>query len=344
MRRRRHAPAELGLLAVRLLATAVLFSLVACGGSQQPKAQPAEPSKPALHQGPITDFVPAAGLRWMAVVRPKELLQDQTLRQGLEKLFPNQRLDGFAQNSGLDLRGLGVGCVAGFDLGTLYLAETTSAVDSVQRAFLARLASDPVTKHPGPGVVHITGLIGLTPESFVGLSGRLVGVSVKDPTLTKIVGAFALERLKKSPSALFGAALSSLPKTLAIDPLQFYAPGPFSDEWAEGAHGLLGASLAAGMAARINTPGFVDALIVLAGDYGNDSQATVQRALETFQDLAQSGLGRILTLHEAGVMPEIQATPTEVTLRVRLPLQQLLDGLYAAVAANVWELLDYKPR
>lgn len=325
------------------VACAIAVAVSGCGGSKPP-AQPAQQTAPALHQGPITDFVPAAGLRWMVVARPKELLQDATLRRGLEKLFPHERLDLFAQNSGLDLRQLDVGCVAGFDIGTLYLAETTTAVDAAERAFLARLASDPVTKHPGPGVVHITGLIGVTPESFVGLTGRMVGVSVKDPTLTKIVSAFALDKLKKSPSALFGAALGSLPKNLAVDPLQFYAPGPFSDEWAKGAHGLLGSTVALGITARINTPGYVDALAVLEGDYGNDPDATVQRALGTYHDLAQSGLGRILALYDESVAPEIQATPTAVTLRVRLPLGRLLDGLYAAVAANVWELLDYKPR
>ncbi|HEY5959037.1 MAG TPA: hypothetical protein VIV60_20900, partial [Polyangiaceae bacterium] len=195
----------------------------------QPPAKPSAPPALALHRGPITDFVPAAGLRWMLVARPNELLQSAPLRRGLEKLFPSERLELFAQQSGLDIRSLGVGCVAGFDLGTLYLAETM-ATQKVEKAFLARLASEPVTKHPGPGVTHITGLIGLTPESFVGVEGRLVGVSVKDPTLTRIVGAFALERLKKSPSALAGAALRDLPKSLAVDPLQFYAPGPFKDE------------------------------------------------------------------------------------------------------------------
>jgi len=325
-----------------VLAGSVAVAVSACGGSRSVAGVAAQ-SASALHQGPITDFVPAAGLRWMVVARPKELLQDQNVHQGIDKLFPNARLDGFAKNSGIDLRQLGVGCVAGFDIGTLYLAET-AGVQPIEQAFLGRLASDPVTQHPGPGVVHITGLIGVTPESFVGLSNRMVGVSVKDPTLTKIVGAFALGKLKKSPSSLAGAALGSLPKTLAIDPLQFYAPGPFADEWTKGAHGLLGASIAVGITGRINAPGYLDALAILEGDYGSDSELTMKRALATYQDLAQSGLGRVLGLGDERVAPEIKTTPTEVTLRVRLPLKHLLDGLYAAVAANVWEMLEYKPR
>jgi len=201
-----------------------------------------------------------------------------------------------------------------------------------------------VTKHPGPGVVRITGIIGITPESFVGLERQLLGVSVRDPSLTKIVGGYALEKLKKSPSALSGVALRSLPATLANEPLQFYAPGPFPDEWVKGAHGLLTNTVAVGFTARIVTPGTVDAIAVLEGDYGNDTPATVARALGTFQDLAESELGHLLVLQDDQVTPEITATAERITLSVRLPLARLLDGLYAVVAANVWGILGGIPR
>jgi hypothetical protein len=320
------------------------LSLGACQHAQPP-AKVGSPAPLALHRGPITDFVPAAGLRWMLVARPNELLQNATLRRALDKLFPPERLNVFAQQSGLDIRSLGVACVAGFDLGTLYLAETM-ATGKVEKAFLARLASEPVTKHPGPGVTHITGLIGLTPESFVNVEGRLVAVSVKDPTLTRIVGAFALERLKKSPSALAGAALRDLPKSFAVDPLQFYAPGPFNDEWAAGANGLLADSTAVGISAHLTETGertAVDVQVMLRGEYGANSKQTVERAVVSFQDLAQSGLGRLFALNDVTISPDISATPHEVTLRVQLPLLRLLEGLHAAVAANVSELFDYGP-
>jgi hypothetical protein len=193
-------------------------------------------------------------------------------------------------------------------------------------------------------VVHITGLIGLTPESFVGIHGNIVGVSVKDPTLTKVVAGFALGKLKKSPSALNGAALRSLPAMLDEAPLRFYAPGPFGDEWSKGAYGLLADTVAVGISARLVSPDTVDALAILEGEYGGDAPATIRRALATFHDLAQSGIGRLLSLHDETVTPEIVATDRDVTLRVRLPLRRLLDGLYAAVAADVRDLLDYKAR
>jgi hypothetical protein len=315
----------------------------ACGATQS-SPQTAKPEIPQLHRGPITDFVPAAGLRYMIVARPAELLTDPTLKQGAARFFSPERLDAFASQSGIDLRTLSIGCIAGFDIGTLYLAETSTGVEQAKSAFTRRLVSEPVIKHPGPGVVHVMGIIGVTPESFVGIEGRLVGVSVKDPTLTKIVGGFALEKLKKSPSALLGAALRTLPTTLTNDPLQFFAPGPFSDEWSTGAHGLLSGTIAVGITARINAPGTVDVAVVLDGDYGDDSTATMQNALVTFQDFAQSGLGHLLALQDETVTPEITATARRITLRARLPLRRLLDGLYAVVAANAWDILVGEPR
>jgi hypothetical protein len=121
---------------------------VGCAGAKKPPESPANP-QPSF-QGKITDLVPAAGLRWMVVVRPRELLANDNLRAGLDKLFPSERLDVFTKNSGIDLRTLDLGCVAGFDIGTLYLAHAKDAAAPTERAFLARLASDPVTKHPGP--------------------------------------------------------------------------------------------------------------------------------------------------------------------------------------------------
>lgn len=303
-----------------------------------PKQAPA-----SEYQGALTGLVPAAGLNWMVVVKPKQLLHDASLRQGVERLFPNARLDVFAKNSGVDLRTLDTGVVAGFALGTLYLAEGVD-VDAARSAFLNRLASEPLSKRLGGETVHVTGLIGITPQSFVNASSRIAAVSVNDPTLTKICAAFALGKLQKSPSALFGAALRDLPSSLATDPVQWYAPGPFSDEWARGAHGLLKDTVAVAVTGRVEKPGWLDVLVLLHGDYPTAPEQSVQKALATFRELADSALGRVLSLDDPSLAPEIVATEHEISLRVRLPIERLLDGLYGVVAANVWDLLDYSSR
>lgn len=308
-----------------------------------PSATTAKVVPATEYQGPLTGLVPAAGLNWMVVVKPKELLRDASLRQAVERLFPNARLDVFARNSGVDLRTLETGIVADFGLGTLYLAEGID-VRAARSAFLKRLASEPLTKALGGDVVHVTGLVGITPQSFVNASARIAAVSVNDPTLTKICAAFALKKLQKSPSALHGAALRNLPGSLAVAPLQWYAPGPFSDEWARGAHGLLRDTLAVAITGRVDSPGWLDVFVLLRGDYGNEPDQNVQQALATVRDLAGSALGRMLSLDDPSLAPVIVATDREISLRVRLPIERLLAGLYGVVAANVWDLLDYPSR
>jgi hypothetical protein len=324
---------------VRLAAVwLVAGTLGACASSTPPK--PPHTVEPQKQPRPLTDLVPAAGLRWLVVARPKELYAEAELAASLVRLFPKERLDAFARASGIDLRALDSGVIAGFDLGTLYLAEAPGRIDAAQRAFLERLVSLPVTKQLGKGVTHTTGIIGLTPESFLTIDGLGIGVSVGDPTLTKIAGAFALGKLEKSPPALSGAALSELPQSLESYPLRFYAPGPFEGEWTRGARGLLAETLAVAIVARPEPEGVFRVALTAMGDYGSDLAVTNQKARQSYQDLAQSDLGRLLGLGSDQVAPEVIVEARRITIHVQLPLKRLMDGLYTAVAADVWEMLD----
>lgn len=327
----------------RLLSVGLaLGTLCACASPPSPKP-PVSESKP-VHQGPPTDLVPAAGLRWLVVVEPKRLWSIPGVAPSVQRLFATERLDAFAKASGLDLRTLDAGAIAGFDLGTLYLALTRDRIGIAQEAFIDRLISDPVTKHLGPGVTHTTGIIGTTPESFLALDRYGVALSVGDPTLTKIAGAFALGKLHKSPSALRGAALRELPKTLDDEPLRFYAPGPFIGEWARGAQGLLAETTAVAIVARPEQNGVLRVAVTALGDYGDDVNAVNRKARQSYEALAQSDLGRLLGFAEPTLSPEVMAESRRVSITLFIPLQRLIDGLYTAVAANVWDMLELAPR
>ncbi|MGC4064255.1 MAG: hypothetical protein QM784_06340 [Polyangiaceae bacterium] len=292
----------------------------------------------------MTDLVPAAGLRWLVVAHPKLLLADQDFARGLDQLFPTPRLDAFARASGVELRALASACVAGFDIGTLYLAETPSGIGIAQQAFVDRLVSDPVIKYPGPGVTHITGIIGTTPESFVALDGFGLGVAVKDPLLSKIAAAFALGKLKKSPSALDGAALRELPAEASRAPLRFYAPGPFGEPWASGAEGLLGRTLAVAIAA---TPEQRDRLrieAILAGEYLEDLGAENERARRSVERFETSALGRLLGMSTESALKEVIVERTRIVVRMSLSTSRVFAGLHAAVAADAKEMLELRSR
>lgn len=315
-----------------LLACAVSFACLGCASARSPDRAP-EPAP--LPKAKLTEYVPAAGLRWLAVARLAELSRAPEMRSSLELLFPSVRLAAFARATGLDLREAPVAAAAGFDLATLFLAETPWENGNIERKFIERLTTPPRVETSIHGVHRISGSVGLTPETLVRADHRFVAVSVGDPTVARVAQLYAEGRLGRSPSALKGSALSTLPPELESAPLRFYAPGPFSDEWARGARGLLGVTLALGVAAYSEA----DTLRVVAILSGRWNGGDVSQLEAAWNDLAGSSMGRLLGLDQPATPAEVTVTDDQLTLRVRLSRLPLVTGLRAAVAADVWEFL-----
>lgn len=307
------------------------------GASQQTKSPaPAAP----LHGGPLTDFVPAAGLRWLALGRPRELAQNAEFAEAASRLLPEARLNAYAQSTGIDLRTTPSGLIAGFDYATWYMAELRTGHEVVEQRFAARLLHDATVQSPHPSLRRLSGMVGQTPETLLISRGHWVAVAVGDPSPARVAEAFAQRRLRRSPPALRGSALSKLPAHLEQAPLRFYAPGPFEGEWARAARGLLARSLAVGVAATPAPEGALNACLVLAGDFadlGAEAEARIQGAWE---DLSQSSTGTLLGLRETTGPARMRATSEHIELCVALSLSALTRGLHAAVSADAWELLD----
>jgi hypothetical protein len=280
--------------------------------------------------------VPAAGLRWLAVARLGELSRAPELRKPLELLFPAVRLDAFAKATGVDLRKVPVGAAAGFDLATLFLAETPWENAPIEQRFTARLSAPPRIAVSARGVRRIAGAVGLNPETLIVADRRFVAVSIGDPTPARVSELYAEGRLGRSPSALKGSSLSTLPGELASAPIRFYAPGPFAAEWARGAHGLLGVTLALGVAAYPEG----DSLRVVAVLSGQWNGADIEQLEGAWADLAESSMGRLLGLNQPAAPADVTVMDDQLTLKVRLATLPLVTGLRAAVAADVWEFLE----
>lgn len=320
-------------IARALLVCAVAVACVGCAQARSPDRRGSEAAP--LAKANLTEYVPAAGLRWLAVARLAELARMPEMRTSIELLFPSARLDAFAIATGLDLRTTPVAAAAGFDLATLFLAETPWENALIERKFVERLTASVRAETSARGVRRVSGTVGLTPETLIRAEGRFVAVSVGDPTPARVAALYAEGRLGRSPPALKGSALSTLHEELAEAPLRFYAPGPFSDEWARGARGLLGVTLALGVAAYPEA----DTLRVVAVLSGRWNGADVAQLEAAWNDLATSSLGRLLGLDQPASPAEVTVSDDQLALRVRLARLPLVTGLRAAVAADVWEFL-----
>lgn len=318
----------------------VLGLAVAVGCRHDPPpvvAPPAAPARSALHRGPLTDYVPAAGLRWMLVVRLREVMTTPGVRPRVLQLIATERFDAFAHNTGLDLRTTETGLVAGFDFGTLYLARTQDTA-AVETAFVRRLTAPPLERRPHPELHLLTGVVGGGPRTLVTVQDTFAGFAIGDPTPARVVGGYALAKLRSKP-ALAGAALASLPRRLTEAPLRGYAPGPFEGDWARAGLGLLEAATAVAGTAEFTSDGGVRLRVVIAGRWdlpGSDASTRLEAA---YLQLAASALGRLLALDQPRAAPLVTTSPDHLTLTVDLALDPLLAGLHAAVAAETDELM-----
>jgi hypothetical protein len=308
--------------------------------------RPAGPATPAageteLHDGPLTDYVPAAGLRWLAVAQLDDLAKSKELAPSLELLFPKQRVDAFRDGSGIDLRDTPEAMAAGFDFATVYAART-DRVAVVEEKFATRVVTDPKITSPHPLLRAITGLVGSKPETLLTFDQRWVMVSVGSRTPIKVAALFATKRLKKTVPALSGAALSDLPDSLHAAPLRIYAPGPFEGAWTRGAASILASAIAVGVAAEPAPDQTLRLTIHVAGAWTDIDDKS--RLAAAWTGLAEDPLGRLLSLDEPAESPEFSSTPELLTLKVRLRAGPLAQGLRAAVVAEVDEIFGLEKK
>jgi hypothetical protein len=309
-----------------------------CAGTAGPErsANRAVDAATTLFDGDLTEYVSAAGLRWMVVGDPKRLSSDAALADAIGVFFPPNRLDAFAQSTGVDLRLAPRALAAGFDYSTLYMVATPHENAAVEERFVARLTNAPMIRSPHPRLSRSTGVVGSTPQTLIRVDQGLVAVAVGDPTPARVVEAYARRKLERSPCALRGVALRSLPN-LERYPLRFYAPGPFEGRWTQGIGGLLLHSTALAAAAEPRTPDLVGVRLVLTGEVAElpDAEARLEKA---WNELSESSLGRLLGLADAGI--EVNRREARLELTAELRVSTLVRGLHAAVRANVRELMD----
>ena len=199
-----------------------------------------------------------------------------------------------------------------------------------------------MSKQPHPGLTRITGVIGQTPETLLTVDDRLLAISVGDPVPAKIAEAYAAERLKHSPPALRGAALSTLPELASSNVAVLFAPGPFADEWQRAAGGLLQSTVAIAITAQpIGQRQSCHDRCTLRGAWQDSAEDAARRLSAAWSTFARSSAGRLFELNEVA---EVSASPDLLRLHVELELAALVRGLRASVLADLSQILNLPPK
>ena len=327
---RRRVPRHWALVA-QLLA---LLLVSACGPKPHPQAQPTAPE--ALHQGPLADYIQAASLRWLLLAKPKQIASQPTLKDALALLLPRPRLDLFAQESGVDLRRLRAGAIANYPLGPLYLSRLSGNGVRVEKAFLQRLLSGKRSRHPVPNLRAHTGIIGNTPQTLLIAEDRFSAIAVGDPTLANTAELFARRRLKRASPISRTEDFRAFARDFSEADCAFFAPGPFTGEWVAGAGGLLGAATAVVASLRVEGTQ-LRLTIAMSGDW--DPAADIPTLERSWEALRASSLGHLLALRHPAVPAEVNSSRERLELTVLLHPNAMAQGLRAAVAADVWEIM-----
>jgi len=312
----------------------VALATSACGAPSPPATSP-PPSAADTAPREVLDYVPAAGLRWLCRAQPRRIFRDSALRALALQVVEPDRLDAFTMLSGVDLRELESGAIAGYDLGTLYVAALAAPDGGAARArFQERLSGGAIVKQPEPSLYRIVGTRAGEARALVSVHDRLLAVGAGDPSLARVAEAYARHRLN-SPTALKGAALSALPSAPSDALAVVYFPGPFSGEWAHGAHGLLGDATAVDVVIQAGAEASLQVTVTLVGDWpGVDAGAALGAAAA---ELTTSSTGLLFGFDQMKNV-RIVAHLHQLTWSGEVPAAALVAGLRAAALANVPEM------
>jgi hypothetical protein len=273
---------------------------------------------------------------------PAKLAESQSFRPAIDLLFTPERRRAVAQTTGFALETLSRGVIAGFDLGTLYLAELATANAAEARArFSSRQIREPGQRVPDPNITVLTGISEGIPVGLVTIDDRVVVYAVGDPLLCRIVEAYARGKLK-AKRAFQGAALLGLDAETASAPLAAHVPGPFPERWQNAAGGLL--SIATALSAKLSPTSAGHALfeLTLHGDFAGSSAA--ERLRSTYMSVASSSTGTLLGLDAAlDARTVTNAQSDRVTLLVPLPLTEIAKGAHAVTNGDFVDLFRLPP-
>jgi hypothetical protein len=80
--------------------------------------------------------------------------------------------------------------------------------------------------------------------------------------------------------------------------------------------------------------------VFVTGDFRQALPDPRTQLLTAWKDLSQSSLGKLIGLNQPVSEPLLAVADDLLSLQVTLELEPITRGLHAAVAADVWQLMD----
>lgn len=310
-------------------------------GAHQPShaATTTPPTAPASAEpGPLprsADYVIAAGLKWLVVLDVVPLLT-QLGRVG-HTWLPQANVDAFERSLGLRLSELHDVSIAGFDYSTLFVVRGKLDTRQARDKFTSRVAFEPVVRTIGYQTLY-TSTFGEDVAHFAVADETTALWSAGDPTPIKAALLVAQGELRRSPSALRGAALELLPPACALGHAVVFVPGPIAlpADTDRDASLVLDATLALSVRATIESDTLVVALCWL-GDWHNDGVARTKTVLDrvfdsrfaTLLELTPEERHASFTTHGELVQAEYRWHARKVLQRAQSVLSLDLKTLFA---------------
>ena len=325
-----------GLAVIRAVARAypslaICLVVVACSPNAVPVSHPTPKknkgvAETELHQGPVTDYVAAAGLRWLVNINPSRLLS--AAPQQIRKLVSDPALHAFSQDSAIDLQTTSHLVIAKYAYSTVYVVRRRN-LGAIRKRFVSRLVTDPIVKQRGEGLVELSGVSGATPMALLTIEPNTALFSIGSRRPTTVAAMYARRRLS-SPSVLHGVGLKELAHAANDNAAvtMFFLPGNHEDD-------RLGALSTRWLGLRADIIPSADRTkltLTLWGDWEPSSENALSSVLTSVRD---SAMGELLAWPEA-------ASPIRrgglLKTSMQWDTQRLIDGLVVLLRGELTDL------
>lgn len=322
----------------RLTAALALWLAAGCGAAAPRIATvryaDAAPRR-ALYEGPLTNYVAAAGVVWLVVLRPQAILEDAELRAALGQVIPAERFDEYADVTGFEPRQLSEALIAGTDSATLYLGLGPGAGRAMQHWCERRSSVRPAWLSRRPDSWELRAVVGQQLQTLSRWGEDRFALAVGDPRPAQVARLFAERRLADAPTVLEGVAFRELPAR-STAPIRLYWAPPPTDVAAAASPTRLPLDALLVELERF-APGRVRLRFTIAGSWRSGDEEAITAEWE---HLASSDLGRWLTLDRATPVQAPSLSVVRATLEVEVELRSFAEGLRRLLVGRLAELIS----